>query len=181
VAVLPHRLFTKADVASGSIALDSRGDVAKRESFESLLQALRGAWLRGCKAAAVEYQAAQAGWMTVSKEGTAIPRRMVFRSPQLALSAGHATTMEIDWVDLCPRRWMRPDSLSLSFDCELQQRRDRSWQLFIVHRDRKFWWVTRSRHHIEIEINGQRDGGGVVRFDGHLWLKFGSEANERQP
>lgn len=180
MVVLPHRLFTKAGVASGSIALNSWGDVAKRESFESLLQALRAAWLRGCTAAALEYQAALAGWMTVSNEGAPVPRRSVFQAPQGAPSSSPAT-LEVDWVDLCSRRWMRPASLSVSFDCELRQRRDRSWRLFIVHADRKSRWAARPRHRVEIEINGQRDGGGVVRFDGHLWRKFGPEANEQRP
>lgn len=154
--------------------------MAKRESFESLLQALRLAWLRACAAAAQEYQAAQAGWMTVANDGTVVPRRVVFRPPQRGLSASPAT-LEIDWVDLCPRRWMRPASLSVSFDCELRQQRDQSWQLFIVHADRKPWWGARPRHRVEIEINGQRDGGGVVRFDGHLWRKLSPEATEQRP
>jgi hypothetical protein len=161
--------------------LDSRGVVAKREKFESLLQALRVAWLRGCAAAAQQYQAAEAERMTVSNGGSAIPRRAVFRAPQGAPSASPAT-LELDWSDLCPRRWMRPASLSISFDCELRQQWDQSWQLIIVGGDRKsWWWGARPRHRVEIEINGQRDGGVVVRFDGHLWRKLGPKATEQQP
>jgi hypothetical protein len=88
--------------------------------------------------------------------------------------------MEIDWVDLFPRRWMRPDSLSVSFDCELRQQRDHSWRLVIIQGDHKPWWGARPRHRVEIEINGQRDGGGVVRFDGHLWRKLGREKTEQR-
>jgi len=118
--------------------------------------------------------------MAVSQEGGAIPQRAVFRPPHWAVSA-NPETLEMDWAELFPRRWMRPASLSVSFDCELRQRQDLSWELFIVHQDRKTWWPSRPQHHVEIEIHGQRDGGGVVRFDGHLWRTFGSKLNEREP
>jgi hypothetical protein len=154
--------------------------VAKHESFDSLLRAVRLSWLRACEAAAVQYQAALAGWMTVSRDGTAVPRRAVFRPPPRAAAVSPAT-LEIDWVDLCGRRWMRPASLSLSFDCELRQRWDGSWQLLIVHPDRKPGKGDRPRHRVEIVVDGRGDGGGEVRFDGHPWRRFGARANERRP
>jgi hypothetical protein len=179
VAVLPHRFFPKADVAAGYVAPDWRGDVQKRESFDSLLQALRIAWLRGCEAAAVQYQAARAGWMAVSNDGTSVPRRLVVQPPDHGVSA-KLVPLEIDLADLCNRRWMRPASLSLSFDCQLRHRRDGTWQLLIVDADRRFWRFNRPRHRVEIVVNGQDDAGGEVRFDGHLLRRFGKMAETSQ-
>lgn len=154
--------------------------MAERASFESLLQALRTAWMCACVASARQYLADQAGWMIRTNEDTEVPRRAVFRPPHDAPS-GSPAILALDWVELCTRRWMRPASLSVSFDCELRQRRDRSWELFIVDRDRRSWWGARPRHRVDIEIHGQRDGGGVVRFDGHVWRRFGREENKPQP
>lgn len=148
--------------------------MAEPETFESLLQAVRAAWMRGCQASAREYLASQAVRAAESNEGTAVPRRMIVKPPERAMSAHHPP-LEIDVAELSPRRWMKPASLSVSFDCELRQKPDQLWQLFIVHPDSKPWWGSRPRHRVEIEINGQRDGGGVVRFDGHLWRKVGGE------
>jgi hypothetical protein len=153
--------------------------VAKREQFETLLQALRGAWLRACQAAALQHQAALAGWTTVLADGARVPRRALFRPPRHASGVSPAT-LEIDLADLFRHRRMRPASLSLSFDCELRQRRDSSWHLFIIHPERKSWWITRPRHHVEIMIDGKDDGGGEVRFDGHLWRQFGNRTNGQQ-
>jgi len=152
--------------------------MAKRESFDSLLRAVRGSWLRACEAAAAQYQAALAAWMTVSGDGTAVPRRALFRPPQRAASASPAK-LEIAWTDLCERRWVRPVSLSLSFDCELRQRWGGSWQLRIVHPDHKPGWRDRPRHRVDIVVDGQEDGGGEVRFDDRPWRRFGARASER--
>ena len=179
MAVLPHRFFPKTDLAAGFVAPDWLGDMQKRESFDSLLQALRVAWLRGCEAAAMHYQAALGGWMTVSNEGGAVPRRLVIEPPDNGMSPKPAA-LEIDLTDLCNRRWMRPASLSLSFDCQLRQRRDGTWQVLIVNAGGRFWPFNRPRHRVDIVVSGQKDAGGEVRFDGHLWRRFGKMAKEHQ-
>lgn len=116
----------------------------------------------------------------MSADGARVPRRALFK-PLQHTSGVNQAALEIDLADLFQQRWMRPVSLSLSFDCELRQGRDHSWYLFIIHPEHKSWWATRPRHHVEIMIDGKDDGGGEVRFDGHLWHQFGNRVNRQQP
>lgn len=157
-------------------------EVEDRESFSALLSALQISWQNARQATAMHYLTTRRNWGAPRNEAAeaphddVAPHRIIFRPMGCAASSAQPTALELVLKTLVPLRRIHPASLSLSFDCELVQPRNRPWQLRIVDHGSSTNQTSFSPHRIRIMLDGC--GKGTVWFDGHLLRRFGVASRE---